>query len=120
MAHRKRPHLTSTVAAETLVLINSIQSEMNLPLGYVLDKIVHEWRENKDIEPLNNTPNSPELSELRDRLNNLDKSLEHFAASERTVDIRLSDRLAETLDSIDNRLNDIHSKVFCVYINTRD
>ena len=75
MAHRKRPHLTGTVAAETLVLANKAMDEMDLPLGHALDVIIREWSSSKEIEPVNSTPKSPDLRVLQNTLDNIDARL---------------------------------------------
>ena len=84
MTHRKRPHLTATVAAETLVLANKAMDEMDLPLGHALDVIIREWSSSKEIEPVNSTPESLDLKVLQNTLDSLANDVRYTF---RTIDV---------------------------------
>ena len=63
--HRRRFHLTSTIDAKTLVIINEVVDETKLTVGRVLNVIVQEWFGTKEMKPLS-TKNQSRLKKLED------------------------------------------------------
>ena len=66
--NRRRPWFSVTIAAETLVIINDYTSESELSTGRALDRIVREWVESKEIDPLKTPPKASDLDHLHETL----------------------------------------------------